>query len=84
MVIGGSRGKTPWRYLSNGAKMHISSIAITNLSMKTPSRVIFGGQKKRAEVSNPPPLACRSINDTRSCYCNVNYTTKNKKGRRAD
>jgi len=35
-VFRGQGVKTPWRYLSNGAKTHISKIAIKSLSIKNP------------------------------------------------
>jgi len=47
--------------------MHISRIAVTNLSIKTPLIVVFGGQKKRSRgnYSSRP-----------SCYRSINYYEK--------
>jgi len=78
-VLGGQGVKTPRRHRSNGAKMHISVIAIKSLSINSPFRLFSGGQKKRLRVSNL--LAClplHRINENLNCKKNYN-NLKNQK-----
>lgn len=71
--ISGGQGVKPLgnTQLSIGAKIHISSIASTSLSIKTPS-LDFWRAKKKAEGFEPSD-PCRSINPMKAVLAKKLY-----------
>ena len=62
----GGKGKIPLAmrqdHLSIGAKMHISSIAITSLSIKTPLFILWRAKKKAEGQLLPRPMPLHRMN----------------------